>query len=95
MEQLILKFKLPLLNNLSFVSVIVSYGYRVTGNKFNVNFNGSKGYLSHVEIFCEGFQTERNNIIWIENLKTKQGKLRSKNVEIFHSRDNGISVLVK
>ncbi len=95
MEQLIIKFKLPLLNNLSLVSVICAHGYRVTGNKFSVDFNGSKGYLSHVQISCEGFQKERNNIIWIEDLKNKQGKLRSRNVEIFHSTENGIRVSVK
>jgi hypothetical protein len=93
-EILIINFKLPLLNNLSLVSVICSHGYRVTGNKFSVDFNGSKGYLSHVVISCEGFQTERNNIIWIENLRTKSGKLRSKNVEVFYSKENGIRISI-
>lgn len=91
-EKLIIKFKLPMINNLSLVNVIVSHGYRVTGNKFSVDFNGSKGYLSHVEISCEGFQKERNNIIWIEELRTKNGALRSKMVKIYHSNENGIRV---
>jgi hypothetical protein len=93
-EKLIIKFKLPLLNNLSLINVIVSHGYRQTGNKFTVYFNGSRGYLSNVEISCEGYQKERNNVIWVEDLRLKSGKLRSKNVEVFHSDENGIRISI-
>jgi len=94
METLIAKFKLPMIENLSLVNVIVSKGYRKTGNKFSVEFNGSKGYLSNIEISCEGTQKERNNVIWVENLTTKKGSLKSKMVEIYHSEENGIRVSV-
>jgi hypothetical protein len=91
-EQLIINFKLPMINNLSLVNVIVRHGYKLTGNKFSIDFNGSKGYLSHIEISCEGSQKERNNIIWIEDLRTKKGTLKSKSVKIYHSEINGIRI---
>ncbi len=92
MEKLIAKFKLPMIENLSLVSLLISLGYRKTGNKFQVEFNGSKGYLSNIQIHCEGIQRQRNNIIWIEKLRTKKGALRSKMVEIYHSEENGVRV---
>ena len=94
METLIAKFKLPMIENLSLVKAIVSVGYIETGNKFSVEFNGSKGYLSNIEISCEGFQKERNNVIWVENLTTKKGFLKSKMVEIYHSEENGVRISV-
>jgi len=93
-EQLIVKFKLPMIENLSIVRAIVSMGYRSTGNKFSINFNGSKGYLSNIEITCEGTQKEGNNIIWVERLRTKKGTLSSKMVSVFHSEENGIRIEV-
>ncbi|WP_026755052.1 hypothetical protein [Sediminibacter sp. Hel_I_10] len=91
-EQLLMKFKLPMIEDLHIVQAICSIGYRETGNKFSVNFNGSKGYLSNIEISCEGYQPERTNVIWVENLKTKKGKLQSKMVHIYHSGKNGIRI---
>ena len=93
-EQHLVKFKLPMIENLSLVNAIVCMGYNKTGNKFQVNFNGSKGYLSHVEISCEGRQEKRNNIIWIERMKTKKGTLMSKMISIFYS-EAGIRVEVE
>lgn len=94
MEQLIFKFKLPMIQKLSLIEAIVLVGYRKTGNKFFVNFNGSKGYLSNIEISCEGRQKERNNVIWVEGLRTKEGLLKSKMVEVFHSEENGVRISI-
>jgi hypothetical protein len=95
MEQLICKFKLPMIEKLSIVNAIVVLGYNATGNKFSVNFNGSKGYLSNIEISAEGHQKKRNNVIWVESLKTKKGHLLAKEVKIFFSDDNGVRVEVQ
>ena len=88
-EQLLLKFKLPMIQNLSFVDIIVSMGYRKTGNKFSVVFNGSKGYLSNIEISCEGCQKEENRI-FVESLRNKDRSLKSIMVNVFYSDKNGI-----
>lgn len=47
MEKLLYKFNLKLLEtaSISILNAIVSIGYRETGNKFSVEFNGSKGYI--------------------------------------------------
>lgn len=94
MEKVIIKFKLPMLENLRMINALVVIGYQETGRKFTVEFNGSKGYLSNVQIHCEGKQTEQNNIIWIENLLTKNGDLQSKTVTVYHSDENGVRVSV-
>jgi len=92
MEKLIIKFNLSSLFNL--IQAIVRIGFIQTGNKFSVVFNGSKGYLSNVEIVCEGFQKQRNNVIWIEQLTTKKGYLMSKIVSVFYSEENGIRIQI-
>jgi len=91
-EQLLLKFKLPMLNNLQMIEDICYTGYMKTGRKFSVIFNGSKGYLSNIEITCEGFQTVGDNVICIENQRTKKGGLKSKMVSIYHSNENGVRI---
>lgn len=93
-EKHLIKFKLPMIYNLTVINHIVSLGYNRTGNKFQVTFNGSKGYLSHIEISSEGKQDERNNIIWVSLLRNKDGSLKSKTISIFYS-DAGIRVEVQ
>lgn len=95
MEKTIVKFNLKMLESIDLVDAIVAIGYSATGNKFSVEFNGSKGYMSNIVISCEGNQKERNNIIWIENLRTKGGKFKSKMVEVFYSEDAGVRVAVE
>lgn len=94
METLIIKFKLPQLMQLDTAEYTALLGYKKTGNKFTITFNGSKGYLSNIEIRSEGRQKERNNVIWIEKLRTKQGGLRSKMVAIYHDHEHGVRVSV-
>lgn len=67
-------------------------GYRKTGNKMMISFHGSKGYLSYAAIRCEGYQRGEENIIWIEKLTNKDGSLKQKMVNIFHSEENGIRI---
>ena len=90
-EQIIVRFKLPMINDLSLVNAIVTMGYRKTGNKFTVAFNGSKGYLSNIEIICEGKQEAENRIL-VESLRNKNRSLKSILVNIFHSDENGVRV---
>lgn len=88
-EQLLLKFKLPMICDLSLINAIVSLGYRKTENKFRVSFNGSKGYLDNIEISCEGYQKEENRIS-LYKLRNKNGSLKSVMVNLFYSDKNGI-----
>jgi hypothetical protein len=88
-EQLLLRFKLPLIQNLEIINSIVVLGYRKTYNKFSVSFNGSKGYLSNIEITCEGFQKEENRI-FVEKLRNKDGSLKNIMVNLFYSYENGV-----
>jgi hypothetical protein len=90
-EQLLMRFKLPSIESLSMIEAIVSMSYRKTGNKFSVIFNGSKGYLDNIEIACEGNQTEENRL-FVENLRNKDGRLKSIMVNLFYSDKNGIRV---
>ena len=95
MESLIYTFKLTAIGKFTTIQGIVVVGYQRTGNKFSVEFNGSKGYLSHVEISCEGRQVKRNNIIWIEKLRDENGVLPSKKVGIWYSDENGVRIQVE
>ena len=85
-----------MIENLSIVNAIVSIGYRKTGNKFSVEFAGSKGYLDHIMIYCEGMpmRTDHNIIRLDSNIRTKKGRLRSKMVEIYWSEENGVRVAI-
>lgn len=92
-EIVIVKFKLPQINDLSIVQGICAIGYRLTGNKFTVSFNGSKGYLSNIEIVCEGYQ-KANNRIFVDSLRNKNGSYKSVMVNIFYSDENGIRLSI-
>jgi hypothetical protein len=97
-EKVILRFKLNLLDEdigFGLIEMITTIGYRETGQKFCMTFNGSKGYLDNIEISCEGIKPPHGaNRIEVANLRTKNGKLQSKFVTIFHSHENGVRVEV-
>ena len=94
-EKLLMKFELNYLQNLGFMGEICRFCWRTTGNKTSIQVNGSKGYLSNIEILCEGYQKQGENIIWIENMITNNGTLKKgKYVYLYHSDDNGMRVLV-
>ncbi len=91
MEQLITKIGLPDINNIRIIEHIVVNGFNKTGAKFSVEFNGSKGYLNHITISCEGSQTADNTICF-DKWTTKQGALRKKVVSIYHSQEHGVRI---
>jgi len=94
-EQLIMKFKLPYLEQLSFIEHIVQIGYRKTGRKFYVIFSGSKGYLDNIEIRAECLhQTPAVNRIDLFGLRTKKGRLRSISVSLFYNVYMGVKVII-
>lgn len=89
-EILILKVKLNHLLNFTIINYLCKVGYEKTGNKFSVELNGSKGYLSHLEITCEGYQTFGLNRIFCDDFYTKKGHVRKREISIFYSDHNGI-----
>lgn len=90
-EQLLMKFKLPMIQSLAVVNAIVTMGYKATGNKFTVSFNGSKGYLNDITIECEGNQIADNRIRYQE-LLNKDGSLKSIDVNVFYSNEHGVRI---
>ena len=82
-EQLICRFLLSKVTDKSFIEHLCSIGYEKTGNKFQISFFGSKGYLSSFEIRCEGYQKEDNEISF---------HTIDKNViiNVFYSDENGV-----
>jgi len=92
MKKHICTFPLPEIFSLETINGIVATGYRRTGCKFWITFQGSKGYLSNIQIDCEGTQKERNNRIWVENLRNEDRSLMSKVVSIYHSDQHGIII---
>lgn len=69
----ILFFAIPIENFHSELSMhienIIVFGYELTGRKFSVTLNGSKGYISNIEVSCEGEQ-KGNNCIDITDFPT-------------------------
>ena len=88
-EKVIARFKLPRITSKSLIEILCVIGYRKTSNKFSVSFHGSKGYLSNIEISCEGRQKAENRI-FVENLYNKDRTLKSIMVNVFHSEENGV-----
>ncbi|KEQ15706.1 hypothetical protein GZ77_03810 [Endozoicomonas montiporae] len=77
------------------VSFFVAEAYNQTGSKFSVNWHGSKGYLSHLEISAEGFQKEDTNRVFRNDLFTKNGKFRKKTLEVSYCHDSGVHLKIK
>lgn len=86
-EILILKTDLSNLFRPDTIKLLCNLGYRETGNKFSVQYHGSKGYLSHIEISCEGFQKEDNKIF---DLFNTNGSIKKKTLNVFYSERNGV-----
>ena len=85
-EKLLLQFTLSNLQHLSFIDTICNVCYKKTGCKFQVMFNGSKGYLSNIQIECEGHQ-KANNRLFVEMLR---GIDENQLLNIFWSPQNGV-----
>lgn len=90
-EKLIMKFNLPEIEKITLIDEIVSTGYQKTFKKFSVEFNGSKGYLDHINISCEMHRGEDNRID-LYHLRNKDGSLKNTTVNIFYSETQGIRV---
>jgi len=90
-EQIIAKFSLD--NLFDFIPLIVTLGYRTTGNKFSVLFHGSKGYLDSLEIICEGVQNETNTITLSDYMTVKR-RFKKKILNIFHSNMMGVRLSI-
>ena len=91
MEKHLITFKLPYLEDFTFIGMLVGHIYRQTNCKCSVSFNGSKGYLDHIEISCEGNQMHENRISFFGNI-TKQGKFKAIEVKIYHSDTEGLRI---
>lgn len=90
----IMKFQLAYLDSVQFIAMFVDVAYRETGNKFSVEWCGSKGYLSHLQINAEGYQPEDTNRIWAKDLFTKKGDFRKKTLTVSYSYENGVCLKV-
>lgn len=90
-ETLIASFKLPLIKDFSTVAMLCCVGYIKTNRKFSVNFHGSKGYVSNVEISCEGQQTNEC-LIFLESFTKQSGGYKSVKVNVYHSEEQGVRV---
>lgn len=51
------------------IEAIIIEGYNKTNRKFNINFQGSKGYVNHIEIDCEANKEQIKNRIFLEEYK--------------------------
>ena len=88
-ETHITSFSLPDIMNLEMLNWIARTGYQQTGNKFDVNFSGSKGYLCHFSISCEGKQ-EEDNRLYFYNIRNQNVSLKKKLLNIYWSEEKGI-----
>jgi len=67
------------------IEKIIIDGYNKTNKKFNINFQGSKGYINHIEIDCEGNLEKQYNRVYLEEysqnnriiIKYKNGNLKT------------------
>ncbi len=90
-ETVIMKTQLKNLFDPNIIEALCSSGYRKTGNKFSLCFNGSKGYLDNITIKCEGIQQADNRINRNDIFTQKRG-IRSKIVNVFHSEQLGVRI---
>lgn len=74
MRKTIMNIRANEITNFSTITEIVSKIYNVTGKKASVNFNGSKGYLDHVEIIMEDQISVNNRIERVMLYSTKFNK---------------------
>ncbi|WP_028525631.1 hypothetical protein [Runella limosa] len=93
MEILIASFKLPLIKDFSTIAMLCKVGYMKTNRKFCVQFNGSNGYISNVEI-CSELQRTNDCAIFLEQLEKKSGGYKNVDVNVFFSEENGVRVSI-
>ena len=92
MEKRIVGFQLGALNSINVINDILSDCYKATGQKFSINFNGSKGYLDNIEISAEEENVSENRI---EYAMLRQVKNYNEiGIEIFFCKINGVRLEV-
>lgn len=82
------------LMDLMTVSRIVIKGFEKTGNKFSVNFHGSKGYLSNAEIIAEGSQIYDTNFIYLEQIDFRVARKNKLKATVYHSEEKGVRIVL-
>jgi hypothetical protein len=90
-ETIIIRCALEKLFTPAIIHQLVRDGYQKTGNKFSIHFHGSKGYLDHISITCEGFQSEDNRID-SNKIFNAGGSIKREIVNVYHSEANGVRV---
>jgi hypothetical protein len=93
MEKRILSFQLGALHNMENINNILGDCYRETGQKFSINFNGSKGYLDHIEITSEGDNLSHNKIEYAMLVQTPN--YNTIGITIYHSKEKGVRIEIE
>jgi len=87
----LLKTDLKNIYNHMFMEVLFFEAWVSTGNKFEITFNGSKGYFNHLSINCEGVQ-RANNILYEKDMFNNSGSIKKKVINVFYSEKNGVRI---
>ena len=89
MKKLIAEIELSLIDSIHAINDFLAQAYEKTGQKFSVNFNGSKGYLHNVEITCEGKQsTDFNNRVYHPEFSDTINKT----LRVYYDKQKGVKV---
>lgn len=90
-EQLITFFEMHWISSPIVMNSLVRTGYELTGNKFSIGWEGSRGYLDRFVISCEGWQSAKNYLTAKEAL-TKKLHYRAKIIYVYHSEEYGVRI---
>lgn len=93
-EKLVCRFNLRSIGKLETLEAIITSGYNQTGNKFTVSIHGSKGYLSHICISCEGQQKAENRLFFQQPIKDSRGRFKPLKINVFHAETSGVRLSV-
>ena len=83
-EKKIIEFEFAKLIDRQLLNLICSEGYKKTGRKLSISFHGSKGYLSNLEITCEGVQELNINRVFFHNVTGNETLI------VYHSKEKGV-----
>lgn len=95
MEDEIVIIRAPILHifHPNFLELICYMGYQKTFQKFSVTFAGSKGYLNHLRIDCEGVKSKNNRIKWREMFE-QDGVPKSQTLNIYYTQAEGVRLSI-
>jgi hypothetical protein len=86
----LVKLDFAQLGDIAAVQCFLAMAYNKTGHKFSLSWHGSKGYLSHMEIAAEGYQTADTNRIFCDKLFTRARTWRKKQLIVSYCRQTGV-----